>query len=111
MERETGLEPATSSLVSWHSTTELLPLSQRPKYSTDRRLRASSKPPGLRIPDSSTDHRFPHLNNEIEQRHKAGRVKNGHQTCRRSAHGRRVRLCCPQLPPPPFTPQIVPHLD
>ena len=25
MERETGLEPATSSLGSWHSTTELLP--------------------------------------------------------------------------------------
>ena len=37
MERETGFEPATSSLGSWHSTTELLPLltttrirSQRP---------------------------------------------------------------------------------
>src|ERR1017187_1188261 len=27
MERETGLEPATSSLGSWHSTTELLPRS------------------------------------------------------------------------------------
>jgi hypothetical protein len=27
MERETGVEPATSSLGSWHSTTELLPLS------------------------------------------------------------------------------------
>jgi hypothetical protein len=26
MERETGLEPVTSSLGSWHSTTELLPL-------------------------------------------------------------------------------------
>ena len=26
MERETGLEPATSSLGSWHSTAELLPL-------------------------------------------------------------------------------------
>ena len=25
MERETGFEPATSSLGSWHSTTELLP--------------------------------------------------------------------------------------
>ncbi len=25
MERETGIEPATSSLGSWHSTTELLP--------------------------------------------------------------------------------------
>jgi hypothetical protein len=29
MERETGLEPATSSLGSWHSTTELLPLNER----------------------------------------------------------------------------------
>jgi hypothetical protein len=27
MERETGIEPATSSLGSWHSTAELLPLS------------------------------------------------------------------------------------
>ena len=26
VERETGVEPATSSLGSWHSTTELLPL-------------------------------------------------------------------------------------
>jgi hypothetical protein len=28
MERETGIEPATSSLGSWHSTAELLPLSR-----------------------------------------------------------------------------------
>jgi hypothetical protein len=26
LERETGIEPATSSLGSWHSTAELLPL-------------------------------------------------------------------------------------
>jgi hypothetical protein len=31
MERETGIEPATSSLGSWHSTAELLPLLV-PKY-------------------------------------------------------------------------------
>jgi hypothetical protein len=30
MERETGIEPATSSLGSWHSTAELLPLSVNP---------------------------------------------------------------------------------
>ena len=30
MERETGLEPATSSLGSWHSTAELLPRSDYP---------------------------------------------------------------------------------
>src|SRR5258708_7444651 len=29
MERETGVEPATSSLGSWHSTTELLPRSYK----------------------------------------------------------------------------------
>jgi hypothetical protein len=29
MERETGIEPATSSLGSWHSTAELLPLVDR----------------------------------------------------------------------------------
>jgi hypothetical protein len=28
MERETGIEPATSSLGSWHSTAELLPLTR-----------------------------------------------------------------------------------
>jgi hypothetical protein len=32
MERETGLEPATSSLGSWHSTTELLPPSVKSSY-------------------------------------------------------------------------------
>jgi len=34
IERETGLEPATSSLGSWHSTTELLPR----KYSLIRAI-------------------------------------------------------------------------
>jgi hypothetical protein len=33
MERETGIEPATSSLGSWRSTAELLPLSQKTKLS------------------------------------------------------------------------------
>jgi hypothetical protein len=32
MERETGFEPATSSLGSWHSTTELLPRSCTLRY-------------------------------------------------------------------------------
>jgi hypothetical protein len=36
MERETGLEPATSSLGSWHSTTELLPRSSIFRYLTVR---------------------------------------------------------------------------
>jgi hypothetical protein len=33
LERETGVEPATSSLGSWHSTTELLPLDRRSNHS------------------------------------------------------------------------------
>src|SRR5437879_1115832 len=53
MERETGLEPATSSLGSWHSTTELLPLSQQLKYNKNHRLRARPKSPSLRICDST----------------------------------------------------------
>ena len=43
LERETGLEPATSSLGSWHSTTELLPLNRQLKYSTSSNLRAMPK--------------------------------------------------------------------
>ena len=46
MERETGLEPATSSLGSWHSTTELLPLACQISYLADsrrlQRLRSES---------------------------------------------------------------------
>src|ERR1039457_2563912 len=38
MERETGLEPATSSLGSWHSTTELLPLVDDPRTYLIQRL-------------------------------------------------------------------------
>ncbi len=40
MERETGIEPATSSLGSWRSTAELLP----PKTTDDRRI-----PPGRKL--------------------------------------------------------------
>jgi hypothetical protein len=36
-ERETGIEPATSSLGSWHSTAELLPLTQTDSYSFSSR--------------------------------------------------------------------------
>jgi hypothetical protein len=35
LERETGVEPATSSLGSWHSTTELLP-PRRFDYAAER---------------------------------------------------------------------------
>src|SRR5215469_5918648 len=50
LERETGLEPATSSLGSWHSTTELLPhccvfryLTVRQGFSRFRRLSIPSR--------------------------------------------------------------------
>ena len=38
MERETGLEPVTSSLGSWHSTTELLPLTNHAQVSQNKEL-------------------------------------------------------------------------
>jgi hypothetical protein len=51
LERETGVEPATSSLGSWHSTTELLPLALKSaicmKEKDLRPLRAS--PPCLPV--------------------------------------------------------------
>ena len=53
LERETGVEPATSSLGSWHSTTELLPLDQHLKYNKGRGLRARSKWVSLRTRDST----------------------------------------------------------
>jgi hypothetical protein len=47
MERETGLEPATSSLGSWHSTTELLPHSA---VGTKSSLHPSALPRTVRLP-------------------------------------------------------------
>ena len=38
MEREMGLEPTTSSLGSWHSTTELLPLVITDNYNKNKDL-------------------------------------------------------------------------
>jgi hypothetical protein len=38
MERETGLEPVTSSLGSWHSTTELLPPNHAPQFNLWQRV-------------------------------------------------------------------------
>ena len=36
MERETGFEPATSTLARWHSTAELLPQTAREDYPSTR---------------------------------------------------------------------------
>ncbi len=36
LERETGFEPATTTLATWNSTTELLPQKERPDF---RRVR------------------------------------------------------------------------
>ena len=38
LERETGIEPATSSLGSWHSTAELLPLFRFSYLSLSQRI-------------------------------------------------------------------------
>src|SRR5208283_6018529 len=46
MERETGLEPATSSLGSWHSTTELLPLVERLQADSNRSVQELTLPHG-----------------------------------------------------------------
>jgi hypothetical protein len=76
MERETGLEPATSSLGSWHSTTELLPLNWHFKYSKINRLRARPKSPSLRISVSSNNYRLPYeLIRYSTKTNKTGRQK------------------------------------
>ena len=49
MERETGIEPATSSLGSWHSTAELLPLAMLPNYNKNIDLIANSKSFDVRL--------------------------------------------------------------
>ena len=48
LERETGFEPATSSLGSWHSTTELLPRSCVCRYLAVRQ--GLNRFPGQSIP-------------------------------------------------------------
>ncbi len=61
LERETGIEPATSSLGSWHSTAELLPLAsvglvileQKPPREEDLKTSKDEK----RLPDAATDRR------------------------------------------------------
>ena len=47
MERETGVEPATSSLGSWHSTTELLPHSFVSCYLTETKGRRPESPQSI----------------------------------------------------------------
>ena len=49
MERETGIEPATSSLGSWHSTAELLPLNNTVNYPTISGIAASVVLASVRI--------------------------------------------------------------
>src|SRR5208283_1905006 len=46
LERETGLERATSSLGSWHSTTELLPLVERLQADSNRSVQELTLPHG-----------------------------------------------------------------
>ena len=62
MERETGLEPATSSLGSWHSTTELLPRTCVFRYLTVwqgfSRFRVLSMPSRKSIPTMGSDRKM-----------------------------------------------------
>ena len=62
MERETGLEPATSSLGSWHSTTELLPLACVFRYLTVQqglsRFRSQSIPSPKSIQTMGSDRKM-----------------------------------------------------
>ena len=69
VERETGLEPATSSLGSWHSTTELLPLVCGISYLTH--------PAGLRPESCGSIASLPSAQTY------PSRPKNRHQTQRR----------------------------
>jgi hypothetical protein len=41
LERETGIEPATSSLGSWRSTAELLPLTSPQEHTTEKKSLAT----------------------------------------------------------------------
>ena len=50
LERETGIEPATSSLGSWRSTAELLPPGLQTRFQILRKLRSGFRqraPPSL----------------------------------------------------------------
>ena len=62
MERETGFEPATSSLGSWHSTTELLPRSCVFRYLAVlqgfSRFRDQSIPSRKSIPTMGSDRKM-----------------------------------------------------
>ena len=43
LERETGIEPATSSLGSWRSTAELLPLTSPQEHTTEKKSLANAR--------------------------------------------------------------------
>ena len=53
MERETGIEPATSSLGSWRSTAELLPLGDSKLKRLTRYSRLYNRPIPKRFPERS----------------------------------------------------------
>ncbi len=54
MERETGIEPATSSLGSWRSTAELLPLTSKAQKLTLRRATQNTIRLTKKIPPNAT---------------------------------------------------------
>ena len=86
MERETGLEPATSSLGSWHSTTELLPLSRQLKYRTNSNLRATPKSASLRILDSTVSRTWHSIKNHLRHADELAQNENGQYATSAAAH-------------------------
>src|SRR5579872_3694369 len=90
MERETGLEPATSSLGSWHSTTELLPLNSHPKYRTKGNLWAMAKSASLRTKILPPDVLLFILRDE-RQRIRVPGLKKG-QHCTSHTHAVEIRV-------------------
>jgi hypothetical protein len=86
LERETGFEPATSSLGSWHSTTELLPLNWHFKYSKINRLRARPKSDSLRIPDSTVSRTWRQSRMTLRHADELAKNENGQYATSAAAH-------------------------
>src|SRR5579862_4579146 len=85
MERETGFEPATSTLARSHSTTELFP-PERPKYHTAGPVSTESPPPRAvaecpptKEPNDAFDHRDPRDRSRDPRRATARRSRREHR--------------------------------
>src|ERR1700720_3650742 len=97
MERETGLEPVTSSLGSWHSTTELLPLNWNLKYSKSKRLRASPKSASVRIPDSTVSRTWHSIKNDLRHADELAQNENGQYATSAAAYPETAYRTAPRI--------------